>query len=427
MYKLYMKVVNGKIKYYSQEGKILKPISNEAFHEVLELLNDSMIERAIDKGSSVEIRLTNGQIIEYDKCQELAELSELLQKENIEYLVQKYPKGYKPRVNRSKSNGIGRRVASLTLAAGIILTGFSAAHAFKKSSKEESETKSTTEQTLTYSTQSEKIAYEIEEPNILEASEESVLELPFEYKPNGKYESTKDYYGDIIDTYCKKYGFTGCENIICSQITQERPLIGEDGICNNPCQLTNFIGVEFSVPIYNENGLTGEVKSFKVTEEMINNIDSNIEVGIAYLRYCVNQSNSLLTGLFCYNQGPFALGLACDYFSLDKNLYMGDENTLEARDLIVKYFEIRKACQYFDQSMDSIKGNIEAQREIVARYKSETAKISVHGDPNYLENVLGYLPHEDRENMTYEYFLGNELKTVEIVNTLEYNRDSGAR
>lgn len=435
MYKLYMKSENGKIKFYSQEGSFLKPISKNAFYEEIKLLDDNMIEQMKDLGRSVEITMLSGQVIEFDKCPEFTKLSSKMQKENIQELADKYPKGYKPRVNRSKSKNIGKRVASFTLAGGIILTAFIASRTLAQAKEEKNEPEFNYENITKLPDATKNITYLIEDkkfkldedPKGIEEVKKPVLELSFEYKPDGKYESTKDYYGDIIDAYCKKYGFTGCENIIYSQITQERPLIGLDGVCNNPCQLTNFVGVEFSAPLYNENGPTGEIKYFKVTEDMINNIDSNLEIGIAYLRHSVNENKSLLTGLFCYNQGPYALGIACDYYNLDKNLYMGDENTLQAREVIVKYFEIYNACKYFKQSMDSLKGNTEAQEAIVARYKTEATKISVHGDPNYLENVFAYLPHEDRENMNYEYYLENELKTIEIVNTLEYNRESGGR
>lgn len=203
-----------------------------------------------------------------------------------------------------------------------------------------------------------------------------------------KLEETIHYFGNSISNYSLRYGIP--YNLACAQITQERPNI-KNGTCENICQITYsyFVGQVITVPIYNENGFTGNYDTFEVTKEMLDSPDGNIRVGLAYLRICIDRFDSLITGLFAYNQGESALGFACDYFGLEKEDYLGDENALKARDLINRYYE---------------------------------EKGKKHGDEHYLENVFSYLELTDR-SVVLEYYLGNEKKTIEINNSLSYNNE----
>ena len=151
-----------------------------------------------------------------------------------------------------------------------------------------------------------------------------------------------------------------------------------------------FIGRTLTVPIYNEQGFTGEYETFEVTKEMLDTPDGNIKTCLAYKRICVDKFNSLILGLFSYNQGEYALNIACNYYGLNKEDYYGDENAIKARDLINRYYE-------------------------------EQGK--KHGDSTYLENVFSYLNLNERGSTYLEYYLGSEKKTVEIINTLVYNNE----
>ena len=206
-----------------------------------------------------------------------------------------------------------------------------------------------------------------------------------------KLEETKNYYGDIISNYATRYGLP--YDLVCAQITQERPKI-KNGTCENICQITYeyFVGQTMVVPIYDESGFTKEYDIFLVTKEMLDSPEGNIRVGIAYLRTCVDKFNSLITGLFSYNQGDSALAIACNYYGFDKEDYLGDENALKARDIINRYYE-------------------------------EIGK--THGDKDYLEHVLSYLELADRSSTVLEYYLGSEKKSIEINNTLLYNNELG--
>ena len=204
-----------------------------------------------------------------------------------------------------------------------------------------------------------------------------------------KLEETEAYFGSIISNYAIRYGLP--YELACAQITQERPNI-KDGKCDNICQITYelFIGRTLTVPIYNEQGFTGEYETFEVTKEMLDTPDGNIKTCLAYKRICVDKFNSLILGLFSYNQGEYALNIACNYYGLNKEDYYGDENAIKARDLINRYYE-------------------------------EQGK--KHGDSTYLENVFSYLNLNERGSTYLEYYLGSEKKTVEIINTLVYNNE----
>lgn len=204
-----------------------------------------------------------------------------------------------------------------------------------------------------------------------------------------KLEETEMYFKDSILKYCTRYGIP--YDLAWAQITQERPNI-KNGVCENVCQITYslFVGQTMTVPIYNNEGFTGEYETFEITKELLDTPDGNIKVGLAYLRTCIDKFDSLILGLFSYNQGEFALGIACDYYGLNKEDYFTDENAIKARDLINRYYE--------EQNKN-------------------------HGDSMYLENVFSYLDLGERGSINLEYYLGSEKKTVEIINTLVYNNE----
>ena len=204
-----------------------------------------------------------------------------------------------------------------------------------------------------------------------------------------KLEETKQYFGDAISYYSQRYGIP--YEIACAQITQERPNI-ENGVCINPCQITYeyFVGQNMTVPVYDENGFTGNYDTFLVTEEMLNSKEGNVKVGLAYTRYCIDKFDSLIMGLFAYNQGESVLGIACNHYGVNIEDYLGEENAIKARDMINRYYE---------------------------------EKNKSHGDKNYLENVFSYLELSDRGSITLTYYVNGVEKTMEIHNTLEYNNE----
>lgn len=204
-----------------------------------------------------------------------------------------------------------------------------------------------------------------------------------------KLAATIDFCGDSIKKYSTRFGIP--YNIGCAFISQERPSI-DNGKCPNICRITyeDFVNTTLTVPLYNEQGPTGETETIYITEDLLNTTDGNIKVGLAYLRTCINMSDSLLTGLYSYNQGPNSLKYACEYYGVDINDYKGDINS-------------EKAC------------------ELICNYHAET-KDRPWGDPDYLNNVFRYLEGaEDREEIDLMYLGNTGLVKVTINNSLKQN------
>lgn len=410
MNKIYITDDNGVTKAfaYKYENNHVTSIelSEDDILKILSFAVESKISHIEEYEKSLQILIHDDIEINVDSLEpfkrEDGKLSELLHQLAVkivnyhdkEKLQQLSSRPNKPSVNRTKSKNLGRRIMALSLTGAIILAGAKYIENNKSKKEKPSKPLINTEQiaeikkpemTQNLATMENKI------DKALEETSKTTINLPINFVDVSKKESTIDFLGDIIYNYSVRYGIP--YDVACLYITQERPLI-IDGHVDNPCQLTNFVGAEFSVPVYNKDGPTGEVEHFKVTQDMIDNTDTNIKIGLAYLRYCIDRCDSLMSGLFCYNQGPFALSLACDYYGLDINEYKGDSNAIKARDLIVKYFKEK---------------NINTGR--------------VHGDPNYLENVFRYMNSEERNAKNFEYFLGNKKKVIAINPTLEYTND----
>ncbi len=210
----------------------------------------------------------------------------------------------------------------------------------------------------------------------------------FEFRDStdtGKLQATKDYLGYYIEYYAKRWGLP--VNLIMAQISQERGGI-ENGTVHNPCQLTYiyFVGQTFTAPVYDENGFTGTYDTFTVTDESINTVEGNIMAGLAFLRKVIDNNQSLLTGLFLYNQGEPNLIFACQYFGVDINDYKGDQNSMKAVELIKRY--------------------------------TQTVYGSYYGDQNYLTNIFQYLELDENGEATLTYYLGDQEITIKINNTL---------
>lgn len=378
----------------------LAEMNHEKIIKVLE--TDKALTAVLENGRNIKIDTTEifkqKSVYQSELIKFMQAINDFVSKKNCNDFKSKLPVGHIPRINRHKSKNMGKKIVAGGLAATLIL-GVSLAYQ-KQDKKERKTTSMPPEKTYELTTN---LKYSYEKDNEIELaqlneSKDCVINLDLEYKEDGKLASTIDYCGDIISYYCSRYGIP--YDPMCSLITQERPNITSDGVLKNPCQLTNFVGNTLTIPIYDEFGPTGEYDKFTVTEDMVNSLDWNIRIGVGYVRCCTNKYQSLISGFFAYNQGINALANACEYFDLDLNNYLGDENAIKARDLVNKYYQELK-------SKGVVKG--------------------VHGDPNYLENVFRYASVDDRENRCFDYYLGSEVKTVEINNTLEYNNDLGGR
>ena len=402
---------DGKRRYYTYsfvEGKIkLLPLDERDTEVFLSHITSKPIDQIISKENYKEIIFGGNTSLIIEKLRDLYPKQDkydkyfliLLQKarefvtsENIRNYKKTLPTNHIPKVNRNKKSKLPAKqiiAGALSFSIGVSLI---AGLVNQEINKEEF---ADLKPTISY-TVPKHPSPKIEEDKI-NVSADTVINLAFPDRTLSnrvsetvsKPDETKEYFGDAISYYSERYGIP--YDIACAQITQERPNI-KDGVCINPCQITYeyFVGETMTVPIYDESGFTGNYDTFLVTEEMLNSKDGNIKVGLAYTRYCIDKFDSLLMGLFAYNQGESALGIVCDHYGVDIEDYLGEENAIKARDMINRYYE-------------------EQDR--------------VHGDKDYIENVFSYLELSDRGSITLTYYVNGVEKTMEINNTLVYNNE----
>ena len=407
MSKFYINEQNGRNYYayrYSEDEVKYIHLSNKDITTFLSSLTNRQIVNIRDKNTYIEVLFDNNMSVLIDDLKIfyihhdnndkyfklfLEKLKRHIERETLKKYSETLPSKYIPKVNRTKKKT--RPTAQIIAMSLSITIGISAIAGLLN--KEMQKSQQLEEQ--------EFIVYELPNKKIDEIIEtnyeipDNTITLEFENRTESnrvstelsKLEETNLYFGEYIDKYSMRYGLP--RELISAQITQERPNI-ENGKCDNVCQITYdlFVGQTMTVPIYDESGFTGEYDTFLVTKELLDTPDGNIKVGVAYLRKCVDKFDSLILGLFSYNQGESALGIACEYYGFDKENYLGDKNAIKARDLINRYY---------------------------------AEKGKSHGDSLYLEHVLSYVDLESRNIL--EYYIGNEKNSVEINNTFVYNSE----
>ncbi len=398
MSKYFITYNNGRSFYsYINSNKYVELTETESMLLLTKILNSS-IHNIIEIGEkAMEIHLKNSDSIiiddlrifqhenniidgEFDRFRNL--IMHFNERKNIDKYKESIPKDYKPRVNRHRNSSMPKKLIATGLT--LVLTmelGYNLMSSIEKKEK--------------FSQDVDVVAMrEIDDVSDREITKinsdydyvvPEQIALDFEDRTDsGKLEETQSIAGSIIEYYASRYGLD--YNICCAQITQERGNIYE-----NPCQITYslFEGIEMHVPVYDENGFTNTYDDFVVTREMLNTLEGNIMVGLAYDRACIDKFDSVLTGLFSYNQGEFALGRACEHFGVNIEDYKGDKNALKARDLVNQY------------------------------YASLGKK---HGDSNYLEHVLSYLP-TDRGLQEVSYYVKDKEVSIDILNNTLYNNE----
>ena len=404
----------------SNEDFIYTILSEKETTGVLQRLADSKIKNIVNKSeNAIEITYESGLTIVLDDTRIFKYKSETIddifiknlylkimkfaERRNVIEYKKTLPEGYKPRVNRKKKKNIAPKLIVSGLSALMI---FYLSTSFNKEIKKENieskpnelefnlvieESNNDIINNINIGPKKDIILYEeIKSP--IEEEKDNTICVSLEFgdrTQTGKLQSTEAFCGGVLKYYCERYGLP--YEVMLAQITQESPNV-VNGKCQNPCQITYelFIGRKMYVPVYDVNGFTGEYDIFTVTKEMLKTTEGNIMAGMAYNRYCIDKYNSLFTGMFSYNQGENALKNACEYYGLNVDDYKGDEKSIEARDLINKYYQ--------DLGL-------------------------MHGDAKYLEHVFSYLPLDERGIETIEYYLGNELITLDLNNANVYNSE----
>ncbi len=421
----YFEIENAKRVYYSVEGTtipIYRALSSLESTNILNQILASEITNILPvKDNVIKVEFANFMTITVSKeflkfpdfnsqvnslTSKILAYIKNLEQEPLKQITEKY-NGYVPTINRTKSRNLKTMFVSLGLAGTLFLTGFGVS--VKNNSKPEPSKNPVSSSFIEEPdllTPNIVIEEEIPDnliaennnpsPVITEPINENIssdLSYTIDYSfnneaENGRLDTTKEYFGDLMEYYCHRWGLP--TNLCLAQLSQERPSI-TDGVCKNPYQITYkyFVNQTFKVPVYDENGFTQTYDSFTVTEDSLNSFEGNIMAGLAYLRLCIDNTNSLITGLYLYNQGEPSLRAACNYFGYEVDDYKGDENALAACELITKY------------NSEKHNGN--------------------YGDFNYLANVFRYLPTDDRGAINLDYYLNNQKINIALNNSREYN------
>ncbi len=238
----------------------------------------------------------------------------------------------------------------------------------------------------------EEVAPVEEQETIVEPSVDTYT-VNLDFKPlsieESRYKETDEYWGDLIRHYALRWGLS--PELIIAQISQERPNI-VNGQCDNICQLIPqfYNNHYFKVPVIGPNGEVTGYDEFTTTTESIKSYEGNIMGALATMRECIDMNHSIVTGLFAYNQGAYALDMACKTMGRDRGYFYGEEHAIEARDLVVSY------------------------------YNSQGVS---HGDPNYLKHVISRIPLDDNGITKFSCYVkdeNSEYKKVEVAinNTL---------
>lgn len=171
---------------------------------------------------------------------------------------------------------------------------------------------------------------------------------------NEKAIRTQELYYSKIQKYAKKYGLN--PDIVCAIATQERGIhssVKDSGGAIGLMQIQVSVWHDKTIDVfdYEEN----KIKTIYITQEKLEDIDFNIEVGCAVFQDCLNHMNgNVIAALQSYNTGPYAVD-----------------------DIIRKY------------SNASGKSKLQILEENDLNWLDYRTR-DYNGDPEYVEHVLSY-------------------------------------
>lgn len=228
-----------------------------------------------------------------------------------------------------------------------------------------------------------------------ETIEPSVLRNEFEVQTSFSCEDRTDSeklnfvktnYEDIITKYAKMYGLDA--NLVMAIATQERGKHSETRDSSGAYGLMQIEGIWVNSPISAYNVETNQTETIVITEEKLQSLEGNIQVGCCILQNACKENNyQLYASIQAYNYGS---GNMRSLFNEYNNQYgISREEVLNDKG----NSEFLKCCEYV----------------------SEERK---QGDPQYVSNVLSYLDKDqisfltqNGEQITYQIdFNGKVMK-----------------
>jgi len=191
-----------------------------------------------------------------------------------------------------------------------------------------------------------------------------------------KAETTKEKYFSIIEEKAKAYGID--PSLMLGICTQER------GIHSSKIDIGGGIGlaqvqydiwIDTDITAYKLNTQTGDYEpcDIHITDEMMRNLETNIELGCVILQNClINSKYNIPVAIQMYNMGPSSVHKILNKYAKDNNM-----------------------------TVESILSNPEDLGWL--EYRNGTP-----GDPKYLENVNQWL--EDNNFKVFNFNTGEEVE-----------------
>ena len=407
---------NDQVKYISLEDKDILTL--------LSSISEDRIREIHDQGKSMEVTFSNGITLIIDNLKIffphhdffdhyfeklLNQLNAALEKSNWKDYKEKLTKNHTPTVNRKKKSKLPTKTMITAWALSFSIAISCLASSLGKQKIEEQNLKE--EHEISYSVPKVSMPeLPIEQTNpssTLESESKIQVELAFnDESASGKLEQTIKNCAPYLDEWIERYGLPKdlTYALVCQESGTFDLTINSLGSVG-PMQLQvdqyhNENAIEkITVPVYENGVLTGKYDEFYVADArhlddprlegknylVMQNLEDNFQIGCAVLRRCIDRYKNIFVAIDAYNKGLYCLSNCCTEEKIEQ--YKND-------------FE--------DFSWISIITN---------------AKGINYGDPNYLWNVLRYLDTGVRGEANIQYYYGDELINVDLINTNVYNNE----
>lgn len=270
-----------------------------------------------------------------------------------------------PKVKR-KNKYTDRQIIASTLVAGVIVLGTMGFLKTAASYTADADiTVAATEEPTSYVTSVETTdnqLWDIVETTIAPSEEVKSPDIILDYEDRSntqKANFARENYGDMIEKYANMYGLDA--NLMLGIATQERGVHSstqDKGGATGLMQVQNSVWIGHEIDAYNFE--TGKYDRFKVTKEMIGDLETNIQLGCMIFQDCLGYVDyNIPMAVQCYNFGIGNMNKVINYYAKEtgqtKEDVLNNQNDIGWMDY----------------------------RDIIS-----------NGDPNYVNNVFSWIGNE---------------------------------